>query len=281
MVYISVKFEYLIGGVMAFMREYIKEMLKRKDLLIYLVKSGLKAEHRNSYLGYFWWLLDPLLNVLVYYLLVVVIIGRGDTVENYGLFLVIGLIGWRWMNTTVNTSARAIVKHSSIINQVYLPKSIFPLASASTQVVNFLFGLIVIAIFLIASGVIPGWQIIYLPLIIGIQLLFLFALSLFISYICVFVRDIDNILSHVLRVFFYASPIIWEGGRLRNLGPQYSWVVDYNPVAIILESYRAVLMYQANPQFVGLSAIGIFSMASILGMLYFYSRNEHKIIKAL
>ncbi|TMW72540.1 ABC transporter permease [Alteribacter natronophilus] len=257
--------------------------MKRKDLLLYLVKSGLKAENRNSYLGYFWWLLDPLLNVLVYYFLVVIILQRGG--ENYAVFLVIGLVGWRWMNTTVNTSARSITKHASIINQVYLPKSIFPMAATFTQGFNFIFGLVVVAIFLAAFGVMPGWQAVYLPLIVFIQLLFLSAISLFVAYICVFVRDIDHILSHVLRIFFYASPIIWEGGRLAdNLPENYEWaqwLVAVNPVAIILESYRAVLMYQATPQFTGLFIIGILSVAVIVWMLYFYSRNEHKIIKAL
>lgn len=259
------------------MRDYINEILKRKDLLIYLVKSGLKAEHRNSYLGYFWWLLDPLLNVLVYYFLIGIILGGGG--DNFAVYLVIGLVAWRWMNTTVNSSARAIMKYSSIINQVYLPKSIFPLSMSFTQTYNFVFGLVVVAVFLAFSGIMPGWQIIYLPLIILVQMLFLLAISLFVAYICVFVRDIDNILSHILRIFFYASPIIWEGGRLRNT--EYSWVVDINPVAIIIDSYRAVLMWQANPHFTGLFIIGTASLAAIAAMIYYYSRNEHKIIKAL
>ncbi|WP_096190306.1 ABC transporter permease [Evansella halocellulosilytica] len=263
------------------MREYINEMLKRKDLLIYLVKSGLKAEHRNSYLGYFWWLLDPLLNVLVYYFLVAIILGRGDDVENYAVYLVIGLVAWRWMNTTVNSSARAIVKQSSIINQVYLPKSIFPLSITFTQGLNFFFGFVVIAIFLAVSGVVPGWQVVYLPLIILVQLLFLLAISLFVAYICVFVRDIDNILAHVLRVFFYASPIIWVGSRIPEEYVWASYVVAVNPVAIILDSYRAVLMFQSNPHFIGLLVIGVISIISIVALIFYYSKNEHKIIKAL
>ncbi|WP_078555866.1 ABC transporter permease [Bacillus alkalicellulosilyticus] len=257
-------------------KNYLSELIKRKDLLVYLVKSGLKAEHRNSYLGYFWWLLDPLLNVVVYYFLVAIILGRGG--ENYAVFLVIGLVVWRWMITTVNTSAKAITKYSSIINQVYLPKSIFPLAVSSTQVFNFSFGLIVIAIFLVIFGVVPGWQIVFLPLIILIQLVFLIAISLFVSYICVFVRDIDNILTHILRLFFYASPIIWEG---RELPPEFSWVVQVNPVALILNAYRDVIMYQRVPEFTGIVIIGIVSIISIVGLLYYYNRNEHKIIKAL
>lgn len=258
------------------MRNYIAELLKRKDLLFYLVKSGLKAENRNSYLGYFWWLLDPLLNVLVYYFLVVVILGRGG--ENFPVFLVIGLVSWRWVNSTVTTSAKSIMKYRSIINQVNLPKSIFPLSFSITQLFNFAFGLIVIGVFLVAFGVMPGWQVVYLPLIMLVQLLLLIAISLFIAYLTVFVRDIDNIISHIMRIVFYASPIIWEGGRLP---PEYSWAVDINPVAIIVESYRDVLMHQTNPDFIGLLVIGVGAVLFGGYMMYHYSKNEHKIIKAL
>lgn len=258
------------------MKSYIREMLKRKDLLIYLVKSGLKAEHRNSYLGYFWWLLDPLLNVLVYYFLVVIILNRGG--ENYPLFLVTGLVVWRSMSSAINTSSKSILRYSSIINQVYLPKSIFPISFTLTQLFNFAFGLIVVAAFLLIYGVAPGWQIIYLPYLIIVHFVFLLAVGLALGFITVFVRDLDNVLTYVIRILFYASPIIWEGGRLP---PEYSWVVDINPIAIIVTSYRDVLMYQSSPDFTGLFTI--LGLSVILGifMLYYYSKNEHKIIKAL
>jgi len=258
------------------MKTYLQEMLKRKDLLFYLVKSGLKAEHRNSYLGYFWWLLDPLLNVLVYYFLVVIILGRGG--PDYPLFLVIGLVVWRLISSSINSSSRSILRYSSIINQVYLPKALFPLSFTLTQLFNFAFGLVVIAIFLLIYGVMPGWEVIYLPLIILVQVAFLLALGLVLAFITIFVRDIDNIMTYVTRIFFYASPIIWEGGRLP---PEYSFFVDINPVAIIVTAYRDVLMYGNSPDFLGLSIILIASLAVGLYMLYYYSKHEHKIIKAL
>lgn len=258
------------------MIEYIKEILKRKDLLLYLVKSGLKAEHRNSYLGYFWWLLDPLLGAVIYYFLVVVILQRGG--ENYGVFVVIGLVAWRWTNTTVTNSAKAIMQHASIINQVYMPKAIFPITRSISQLVNFFFGLVVIGIFLIAYGIVPGWQIIYLPFIIFVQLLFLLAISLFISYLCVFIRDVDNILSHIMRLWFYASPVIWEGGRLPE---SYQWIVNINPFAHLATAYRDILMYQTQPNVTNLMILGIASLLAVGLLIMYYSRNEHKIIKAL
>ncbi|SHF75805.1 ABC transporter permease [Ornithinibacillus halophilus] len=258
------------------MKKYIQEMLMRKDLLIYLVKSGLKAEHRNSYLGYFWWLLDPLLNVLVYYFLVVIVLQRGS--ENYPLFLVIGLVVWRLISSGISASSKSILRYSSIINQVYLPKAIFPMSFILSQLFNFLFGLVVVGAFLLIYGVIPSWEIIFLPLLIVVTMLFLFAIGLVLGYINVFVRDIDNVLTYVTRVLFYASPIIWEGGRL---GPKFSWAIDYNPIAVIVESYRAILMHGTIPNFTGLGIILLISLVIIVIMINHYSKNEHKIIKAL
>lgn len=251
-------------------------MIKRKDLLVHLVMSGLKADNRDSYLGYFWWLLDPLLNVVIYYFLRVVILDRGGT--DLPVFLAIGLVGWKWMSATINGSARSITRYSSIINQVYLPKAIFPFALTFTQMFNFSFGLIVVGIFLAVFGVMPGWQIVFLPLIILVQLVFLLAISLGIGYISVFIRDIDNLTKHAIRLLFYASPIIWEGGLLPD---KYRFLVDSNPIAIILNSYRDVLMYRQLPDFFSLGIVAIISVIAFFILIRHYSRNEHKIIKAL
>ncbi|NLZ93023.1 MAG: ABC transporter permease, partial [Firmicutes bacterium] len=83
--------------------------------MIYLVTSGLKAQHRNSYLGYFWWLLDPLLGIGIYYFLMVVLLGRGDS-PGYGGFLVVGMVVWRWLSSTVNASAKSIVRQAGIVS---------------------------------------------------------------------------------------------------------------------------------------------------------------------
>lgn len=266
------------------MKSYLKEILKRKDLLHYLVKSGLKAEHRNSYLGYFWWLLDPLLNVLVFYFLIVIILERNADDPYFPLFLVIGLVVWRWISTTINSSSKSILRYSSIVNQVALPKALFPISFTLTQLFNFVFGLVVVAIFLLFYGLMPDWNVFYLPLIIIIQLAAHVALGLVLGYITIFVRDIENLMSYVTRLFFYASPIIWEGGRLLRSGkvPDYlTPLIEYNPVAILVTAYRDILMYHQAPDFLALGVMFVISVAIIIYMINYYAKNEHKIIKAL
>ncbi|MBX4145820.1 ABC transporter permease [Paenibacillus lautus] len=258
------------------MRIYLLELLKRKDLLVYLVKSGLKSEHRNSYLGYLWWLLDPLLGALVYYFLVVIVMGRGG--ENYGVYLVIGQVAWRWTNASISNSSRSIIQYTSIIQQVNLPKAIFPMTRVISQMINFVFGLIVVGSFLLLFAVPIHWEIVYLPFIIIVQLIFLMSISLFVAYISVFIRDIGNILGHILRVWFYASPVIWEGSRLPA---QYSWIETFNPMSYILNGYRDILMFGNIPNIKVLIIIGVASLSVIAGLIYYYNRHEHKIIKAL
>src|SRR5699024_7880867 len=191
-----------------------------------------------------------------------IILDRGG--PDYPIFLVIGLIVWRWISSSINTSANSVLRYSSIINQVALPKMIFPVSFTISQLVNFLFGLVVIALFLTFFGVVPTWHIVYLPLIIVITLLFLLAIGAVLGYITVFVRDIDNLLTHVIRIFFYASPIIWEGGRLP---PEYGWAVAINPIAILVNSYRDILMYHQTPDFIGLSVILVLSIITIVYMI--------------
>jgi ABC-type polysaccharide/polyol phosphate export permease len=259
------------------MKKYLNELYKRKDLIINLVLSGLKAQHRNSFLGYFWWLLDPLLGALIFYIVVVVIFHRGDK-PDYGVYLVIGMIVWRSLASTVSSASRSIVSQAGIINQVYLPKSIFPLCASLTQLINFAFGLLVIAIFLTFSNIMPGIQLLWLPVIITVHFLFLLCIALIFAFICVFVRDTEIAANHMMRLWFFGTPVIWY----REMIPQKGqWLIDINPMSHFLSSYRDVFIHNSRPDFFTLSLIGIISLVLITLIIYYYRSHEHRIIKSL
>jgi len=258
------------------LKKYVTEMLKRKDLLIYLVISGMKSQYRNSYLGYFWWIIDPLLMGFVYYFLRVVILGMEG--EYIGAFLIIGLVAWKYLQSALSNSAKSITGKAGIITQVYLPKAMFPFGTTLTELFNFTFGLLAIAIFLAFYRLVPGINILWLPVIMFVQFIFLAAVSLILAYYATFVRDIDSLLNHLLRFWFYASPVIWEADRIPE---RYSFVVALNPASTIIDGYRNILMYNSPPDLEKLFLIGLFSLAVMFYMIYYYSNNEHKLIKAL
>ena len=189
------------------MKQYLQELLKRRDLMIYLVISGLKSQNKNSFLGHFWWLLDPLLGTLIYYFVVVVVFQRGGG-PDYGLYLVVGMIVWRSISATLGTACRSILSRSGVITQVYLPKANLPLGAAVTQLINFGFGLVVIALFFVVLRAVPGVTILWLPYIIIMQFCFMAAIALPVAYISVFVRDFEYFVTHLTRLWFFGSPVI-------------------------------------------------------------------------
>lgn len=258
------------------MKKYIQELLKRKDLLIYLVISGIKAQYRNNVLGYFWWILDPLLMAIVYYFIRVIVFNMQG--ENVGAFLIIGLVTWKWIESSVSGSAKSITGKAGIITQVYLPKAMFPIGTTMTQLINFSFGLLVIIIFLVSYRIVPTVYVLWFPVIVVIQFIFLAAISLVVAYFATFVRDIDNLLTHLMRFWFYGSPVIWESVRIPE---KYSLIVELNPAAAFLIGYRNIFMYGNPPELEKLFVIGLVSLAVFIYMLYYYHSNEHKLIKAL
>ncbi len=255
---------------------YLKELLKRRDLISYLTISKLKGQHKNSFLGYFWWLLDPLLNVLIYYFIVVIIFQRGG--PNYGIYLVVGLVVWRWIASTVASASKSIASERAIITQVYLPKANFPIGAVLAQFINFTFGILVVGLFLVVFKITPSCELIWLPVIIGLQLVFMLAIALPMAYVNVFIRDFDFLIGHLMRLWFFSSPVIWEPSRIPE---RVRWVLDINPMVYFLTSYRNVIIYHTGPEICALIKIGIFSLFAIFFMLFFYSRYEHKIIKEL
>jgi len=257
-------------------KRYLGDLLRRRDLTLYLVSSQLKAQHRNTFLGYFWWLLDPLLGVFVYYFVVVVVFQRGGA--DYGPFLVVGLIVWRWLSASVGGASHAIVSRAGVITQVALPKFIFPLTLTLSGLINFGFGLLVIAAFFLYWGILPGTALVWLPVVLLGQTLFTLVLTSLLAYASVFVRDTDTLVNHLMRVWFFVSPVIWHQSMVpARLG----WLFTINPMAHFLSAYRDILMSNQRPDLIALVAISALSFVAVAGMVAFYSRNEHRAIKAL
>jgi ABC-type polysaccharide/polyol phosphate export permease len=259
------------------MKAYINELIKRKDLMKYLVVSGLKAQHKDSYLGFFWWLLDPLLQIFIYYFVVVYIFHQAKGAD-YGIYLATGLMVWRWLTSSMTSSVRSITSQASIITQVYLPKATFPICTVVSQMVNFGFGLMVIAICFIFFHIKPGIASLWLPFIVGVQFLFMLAISLAVAYASIFIRDIEMIMGHILRFWFYGTPVIWYADRMPESA---KWLLTFNPMACILSGYRNMIIHNSAPDYSSLLIIGCTSSMLIFLLMYIYNQYEHKIIRAL
>jgi lipopolysaccharide transport system permease protein/teichoic acid transport system permease protein len=255
---------------------YLAEVRRRRDLVTYLVVAGLKAQHRNTFLGYFWWLLDPLLGALIYYFVVVVVFRGGG--PDYGAHLIVGLIVWRWLSASIASASGAIVNQAALITQVYLPKVVFPLTTTLTGLVNFGFGLVVVAILLLVWGMRVGSAVLWLPVVVATQTVFILMISAVVAYVCVFLRDLDTLIGHAMRLWFYGTPVIWT----RDMIPErLHWAIQLNPMAVLLTDYRTILIDNQRPDLLPLAGLAAASLAATVLMTYLYSQYEHRIVKAL
>jgi len=197
-------------GSLALIRIGITETLSRRRLIAYLVRADLKKSGADTLLGNVWWVLDPLLQMLVYYILVSVILNRGR-LDAYPLFIFTAILPWKWFTDATQGGINSVIGAERLIKQIYFPKLVMPLAASASGVVSFAFGLIpLVGMMLLAyPGRITAWMLL-IPVVAGVQLLFSISIAIAASAINVFYRDMGNLSRHALRFWFYLSPSLYS-----------------------------------------------------------------------
>lgn len=212
-------------------------ILNYKELIYFLVHKELRVKYRNSFFGFFWTLLEPLGMMLIYTIVFSVIIRF--KVDNYPLFILSGLIPWMFLSNSMHKGAKSLTVNASLIKKIYFPRQIFPLANVLANLVNFVpaLALVVLLAVITEGGEIPFLRMLALPAIVLLQAVFVFSITTVLSVMNVYYKDVEIILTVVLRGWMYLSPIIYP---LSFVPEQFvNWYM-LNPMAVILSLYRWV-----------------------------------------
>jgi ABC-type polysaccharide/polyol phosphate export permease len=254
----------------------LNDFFKFKDYFAYNVRVNLRLKVSNTFLGYLWWLLDPLLQMLVYTIIVDFIFRRGEA--NFPVFVFCGLLSWKWFSSTMNYSVSCIKSNSGVLNQVYVPKFLFPLQETTVNFVKFLFGFIILFVMLFFFKIVPTIHFFEIIPIVFSNYLFIFAVSLILTHLGVFIADLKNLLGHLIRIWWYLSPGMYS---LNFISEKYRWVFWLNPNTAFFESYRNVIMYSKSPHYISLIIWDVISLILIyvgLRIIYQFDRSYSKII---
>lgn len=257
-------------------RNAIRDLKKYKEYLLYSVKSELKVKLMGTYLGYLWWIIDPLMYMLVYVLVVGVIFDRGG--PDYPIFVFCALLPWKWTSNTISQCTTSIKSKSDVLQQVYLPKFILPLIRAMVNSVHYIFGLTMLFILMPFFNI--GFSIHFFEFVFVffVNLSFILGASLIISHLGVYFADLKNILAFTIRFWFYLSPGLYELERIplpyRNL-----WYL--NPMTVFYQSYRNIFMYNSSPNYLGLLLwFSVSIILIVLGLKFLY-RDDRKYTKVI
>jgi lipopolysaccharide transport system permease protein/teichoic acid transport system permease protein len=261
---------------MFILRKLIHDIKQHKDLIYYLTVSELKSNTARTYLGLLWWILDPVLYMLVFYLLVQVILERGG--EGYAVFLFVALIPLKWTTSCLVDGTKAIIANQRIIQQVYVPKIVFILSSLMVNTFKFMIGSVVMVIFILASGIRLGPESLYYLLIVPVQLILLLAGMVFLAHLGVYVRDIRNAIQYVARMLFFLSPVLFTMDQVpETLAP----LLYLNPMTSLIVSYRLILLEHGEPLFSHLLIMVLISIVLLylaLKLLFRYEKEYAKVI---
>src|SRR5258706_5416597 len=194
----------------------IREVYSRRRLIAYLVRADLKKKGSDTLLGNIWWVVDPLLTMLVYVILVSVILR--NTKEAYPLFIFCAILPWKWFSASVNGAITSITTRERIIKQVNFPKLVLPIADAVGGIVNFAFGLIPLTALLVFfyPNHLSAW-VLLIPVVAAVQFVFTLGVAILASAITVFFRDLGNVAGHALRIWFYLSPALYGSDQINQL----------------------------------------------------------------
>ncbi len=227
--------------------QHIKDLYNYRNLIWVLAGVDFKQRYKNSILGYFWSLLEPLLMLSILYVVFSNLMKM--QVEYYALFLLQGIIMWSFFSRTTNGSLLSIVIKPNLIKKVYFPRDILVISTCITALLMSIFESVVFILFMIIFRIPLSIYLVFIPVIILIFFFICLGISLALAALHVYYRDLRYIWTLVLQVGFFATPIVYPIYAL----PPALWVLTYNPIAQIIYLARDVTLYSKAPNLASLS----------------------------
>jgi len=245
------------------------------DYVKYASKTTLKSRYSNMYLGYVWWFLDPLLFMVIYTFVYQVVFQR--ELANYPVFLLIGLISWRWISGSLTQASASIYQRLGLIEQIAAPKHVFPLVNIFIETMLFIAALMIIPMAMLVLGVPFTWHVVEVIPIALVTIFALYGLGMIFAHIGTYVADFKQILSYMLRLTFYLSPIFYD---LSDLAPNMREIMWMNPATAVVQGFRDAILYGNSPSYTGMLYVLMIGLVTIpigYSLLKKYDRTYAKI----
>ena len=251
----------------------VRELWDRRDLLYFLARRQVSARYKQSAIGVFWAVLQPLLLAVVFS----VFFGHLARVPSeagvpYPAFAVSGMVLWLFFATAMSTASESTVANDQLISKVYFPRIIIPLAAVAPALIDFCFAFVVVVITVLVYGTVPPAQIVLVPVVVVAALATATGIGLWLSALNVRYRDVHLAIPFLILVGLFISPITYPFHLVpAGVRPIYA----LNPIVGVLEAYRWMLFPSAPwPGVLILIPIATSVLFMLTGALYF-QRVEH------
>jgi len=248
-------------------------LLRYRALVQSLVARDLKARYRGSVLGFFWSFVNPLLLLLIYsFVFTVVMPGTHPAdMEPFALFMFCGILPWTWFSASLLESSNVLIAGGNLIKKVLFPAEVLPIVTVLANLVHFCLGLPILAAFLIYYRTpLNAAELVWFPVVVLVQLLLTTGLALIVSALTVHFRDVRDLLSNLLTLWFFATPIIYP---VSQAPAQVRRLLYLNPFTHLAVSYQEILFYRGPfGHAKGLLTLGALSIVVFLVGYWLFDR---------
>lgn len=249
-----------------------KELWRYRELLYFFAWRDIKLRYKQTFFGIIWAIMQPFITMVVFS----VVFGRlanmpSDNIP-YPIFSYAGLLFWNIFSNSLNNASQSLISSSNIIQKVYLPRIILPVASVVVTLADFFFAFLVFAGILIYYQFVPN----FLGLVLLLPLLFItltasMGLGLFLSALNVKYRDVRYALPFFIQLLIFITPVIYP---ISIIAEKYRWILALNPMTGIIETFKSALLGTTPVDWTTLSVSIITSLILLLFGLWYFFKTE-------
>jgi len=251
----------------------LRTLVDRRQLLVDFAWRELRARYKGSALGFAWNFVNPLLQLVVFWILFGVVLrtrpitATGE--QPYAIFLFVGLLPWTFFATSLQSGASAILANASLVKKVRMPLQLLPAASVLSALANFLLSFLVLLAVLAIFGPRHPGGVVYLPLFILIQVVMGLGCAYLAAAANVFFRDVQHILGILLTAWYFLTPVLFSVEILADRPAQLE-LLYLNPMSAVIVSYQRALLDGLAPEWARLGySVGFALVIFLLGFTYF------------
>jgi len=265
--------------ILIFRKKFISGQIfsfnRYKYYLRLIVKRDFVARYRKSTLGVLWSLLNPLLSMLVLSFVFTTLFRRFD-IEYFHVYILSGLLIYNFFNESTMLAMSSVIDNEAIIKKIYVPKYIFPLSKVISSLVNMLFAFIAFLLVFIVSGAPFKWTMLLLPIPVIYVFFFALGVSMFMSSLAVFFRDIRHLYGVLLSLWMFLTPVMYPVEIIPEVAMPF---YGLNPLFHFLDYFRALSLGGIVPDlWSNMVCIG-FALASVcIGVYVFMSKQDRYIL---
>ena len=267
----------MIESGIIFLEKFLTVLLGKRRahfifLVLYFIKREMIVRYQESFLGYVWAILKPLMMMAILTAVFSNII-RG--VDNYPLFILVGLIFWGIAADSLNRGVRAITDSASLIRRMNVPIWVFPSVCVGSACITLVFSLIVLGLFFLYYHHPFYSSILSFPVIFLIYFVFIFSATIILSTLYVFFRDLGHIIDPIMSLLFYGTPIIYSPEMIPE---RYRSILELNPFFHFITYFRGIFLYGTVPEFSSLLKMTGFVCIFFLIAMYCYKKLRSNIV---